>query len=53
MIRDGRVTKPIVAYVSGSFAEHLRTEVQFGHAGAKANGEKESASYKNKILRES
>ena len=53
MIRDGRVTKPIVAYVSGVFAEYLTTEVQFGHAGAKANEEKESASYKNKILKES
>ncbi len=50
-IEQWRITKPIVAYVSGSFAEYLTTEVQFGHAGAKANAKEESASYKNTALR--
>jgi ATP-citrate lyase alpha-subunit len=53
MIERGEIQKPVVAYVSGSFAEHLTTEVQFGHAGAKANAQEESASYKNEILRKS
>lgn len=51
MIQDGIITKPVVAYVSGSFAEHLATEIQFWHAGAKANAHEETASYKNQSLR--
>lgn len=53
LISEKRITKKVVAYVSGSFAEHLKTEVQFGHAGAKANAQEESASYKNEALRKS
>jgi succinyl-CoA synthetase alpha subunit len=30
----------------------MTTEVQFGHAGAKANTDEEKAGYKNKYLRE-
>lgn len=52
LVQSGKVTKPIVAYVSGSFAEKLTTEVQFGHAGAKANADEEKASYKNMKLKE-
>ncbi len=53
LLTQKEITKPVVAYVSGSFAEALTTEVQFGHAGAKANADEEKASYKNKALRES
>ena len=53
LLITGKITKPVVAYVSGSFAEALTTEVQFGHAGAKANADEEKASYKNTALRES
>ena len=52
LVQSGKITKPIVAYVSGSFAEKLTTEVQFGHAGAKANADEEKASYKNMRLKE-
>lgn len=52
LLKAKKITKPIVAYVSGSFAEVLGKEVQFGHAGAKANAEEETASYKNQSLRE-
>ena len=52
LLAAGKITKPLVAYVSGSFAEALTTEVQFGHAGAKANADEEKASYKNRALRE-
>ena len=45
LIAAKKITKPVVAYVSGSFAESLTTEVQFGHAGAKANAQEEKASY--------
>lgn len=41
---DGmQVTKPVVAWVSGTCAKLFRSEVQFGHAGAKSGGEMESA----------
>lgn len=52
LIREKKITKPVVAYVTGSLAEKLSTEVQFGHAGAKANADEEKASYKNTALRE-
>ena len=37
MLARGRATKPVVAYVAGKSAEIFSTEVQFGHAGARAN----------------
>lgn len=52
LIGEKKITKPVVAYVTGSLAEKLSTEVQFGHAGAKANADEEKASYKNAALRE-
>lgn len=52
LIKNGSIKKPVVAYVTGSFAERLTSEVQFGHAGAKANAHEETASYKNVALRE-
>lgn len=51
LLKSGKIQKPVVAYVTGSFAEKLRTEVQFGHAGAKANADEEKASYKNAELK--
>lgn len=51
LVASGRVKKPVVAYVSGTFAEELDSEVQFWHAGAKANKDEEKASYKNDALR--
>lgn len=52
LLKMGKIKKPVIAYVSGSFAEKLTTEVQFGHAGAKANADEEKASFKNQALRE-
>lgn len=51
LLKSGKIQKPVVAYVTGSFAEKLHTEVQFGHAGAKANDDEEKASYKNVELK--
>lgn len=52
-IEDGTVTKPIVAWVTGSCASCFNAaEVQFGHAGAKSGAELESAEAKNVALRE-
>ncbi len=52
MIRQGKIKKPVVARCIWESAEHLKTEVQFGHAWAKANSDEEKASYKNNLLRE-
>ena len=50
--KKGLLTKPIVMWVSGTCAEIFPWEVQFGHAGAKAGSETESAMAKNAALRE-
>lgn len=52
LLQTHKITKPVVAYVTGSFAEKLAGEVQFGHAWAKANAHEETASFKNASLRE-
>jgi ATP citrate (pro-S)-lyase len=49
---EGKLTKPIVMWVSGTCANIFSWEVQFGHAGAKAGKENESAHSKNKALKE-
>nr|XP_029118808.1 ATP-citrate synthase beta chain protein 1 isoform X2 [Elaeis guineensis] len=51
-LKEGRVHKPVVAWVSGTCARLFKSEVQFGHAGAKSGGELESAQAKNQALRE-
>lgn len=52
-LRDGRISKPVVAWVSGTCAKWFNAaEVQFGHAGAKSGGEDEGAEAKNAALRE-
>ena len=51
-VKDGRITKPLVMWVTGTCAKMLPKGVQFGHAGAKADSEKETAQYKNQALRD-
>ncbi len=41
-----------VAWVSGTCASLFRSEVQFGHAGARSGTEQESAAAKNSALQE-
>ena len=38
-LKTRRVTKPVVAWVSGTCAKLFKSEVQFGHAGAKSGGD--------------
>lgn len=47
MVKSGEITKPVVAWCIGESAEKMKTQVQFGHAGASANHDEEKASYKN------
>ncbi|KAJ1692053.1 hypothetical protein LUZ63_008751 [Rhynchospora breviuscula] len=51
-LKEGKVNKPVVAWVSGTCARLFKSEVQFGHAGAKSGGDMESAQGKNQALRD-
>lgn len=51
-LKDGRLTKPLVMWVTGTCAEMLPGGVQFGHAGAKADSKADTAPAKNQALRE-
>ena len=49
-LKEGRIRKPVVAWVSGTCAKLFKSEVQFGHAGAKSGGQAESAQVTLRIL---
>ncbi|PNY26109.1 ATP-citrate synthase subunit 1 [Tolypocladium capitatum] len=51
-VKQGIITKPIVAWAIGTCASMFKTEVQFGHAGSFANSQLETAAMKNKMMRE-
>ena len=51
-VKNGRIKKPVVMWVTGTCAKVLPGQVQFGHAGAKANAANETADAKNEALRE-
>lgn len=51
-IKSGKIKKPIIAWCIGTIAEHFSSGVQFGHAGASANAEAETAVSKNKAMAE-
>uniref|UniRef100_A0A182PCH9 ATP-citrate synthase n=1 Tax=Anopheles epiroticus TaxID=199890 RepID=A0A182PCH9_9DIPT len=51
-LKDGRITKPLIAWCIGTCAGMFTSEVQFGHAGSCANTDRETASAKNKALAE-
>ncbi|HEQ79147.1 MAG TPA: ATP citrate synthase [Euryarchaeota archaeon] len=51
-IKENKLTKPLIMWVTGTCAKVFPTSVQFGHAGAKAGSEAESADAKNAALKE-
>ncbi len=51
-LKTKKITKPLVIWVTGTCAKAFTSEVQFGHAGAKADAEMEQADAKNDALRE-
>ena len=51
-VKNGSITKPIVAWAIGTCASMFKTEVQFGHAGSSANSQLETAVSKNKAMRD-
>ncbi len=50
-VKSGRIKKPLVMWVTGTCAKVLPGQVQFGHAGAKADSAQETADAKNQALR--
>ena len=51
-LQQGKISKPLVAWVTGTCSPFLPASVQFGHAGAKADTEKETAQAKNQAFRD-
>ena len=50
-LANKKITKPLVIWVTGTCSKAFKTEVQFGHAGAKAGSEVETADAKNAALK--
>ena len=51
-VKAGKIKKPIIAWCIGTIAKYFSSGVQFGHAGASANAERETAEAKNAAMRE-
>lgn len=51
-IREGTITKPVVAIVAGTFQEAYPTGVSFGHVAAMIAGEADTATAKRRLLSE-
>ncbi|GAB7362244.1 hypothetical protein MBLNU230_g2269t1 [Neophaeotheca triangularis] len=51
-VKNGTITKPVVAWAIGTVAGMLKTEVQFGHAGSFANSQLETANMKNSSMKQ-
>ena len=50
-LKKKQITKPLVMWVTGTCSKAFKTEVQFGHAGAKAGSDSETADAKNAALK--
>lgn len=51
-VKQGRLRKPVIGWCIGTIARHFARGVQFGHAGASADHEAETAVVKNQAMRE-
>ena len=51
-LKKKQITKPLVIWVTGTCAKAFKTDVQFGHAGARAKSDTETAHAKNTALRD-
>ncbi|KAL0084579.1 citrate synthase-like protein [Phycomyces blakesleeanus] len=50
-VKNKTIKKPVVAWCIGTCASMFTTDVQFGHAGAMANSDLETANAKNRAMR--
>lgn len=53
LVSDGKIKKPVVAFIGGEFTMSLPSDVEFGHAGAIIEGNRGKPDYKRKVLKES
>jgi succinyl-CoA synthetase alpha subunit len=51
-LKTKKIKKPLVAWCIGTCSKVFPAEVQFGHAGARAGADRETADAKNKALKE-
>jgi succinyl-CoA synthetase alpha subunit len=51
-LKEGKIKKPLVIWVTGTCSKMFPAGVQFGHAGAKADSTMETADAKNTALKE-
>lgn len=51
-VAEGKIKKPVIAFIAGEFTLRLPSDVQFGHAGAIIEGRRGLPSTKRKALRE-
>ncbi|KKK70763.1 hypothetical protein LCGC14_2920700 [marine sediment metagenome] len=51
-LKKGKITKPLVAWCIGTCSQMFPANIQFGHAGARAREDLETADEKNKALKE-
>lgn len=52
LVTEGKIKKPVVAFIAGEFTMSLPSEVQFGHAGAIIEGDRGKPEHKRKVLKE-
>ncbi len=53
LLKEGRITKPVICYVAGTISDLFETPPQFGHAKAMAETRAEGAKEKREALRDS
>jgi len=51
-VKNGLIKKPVIGWCIGTISKFFGGEVQFGHAGAKAGADRETADAKNRALKE-
>ena len=52
LLKKGKIKKPLIAWCIGTCSKVFPAEVQFGHAGARAGVDRETADAKNKALKD-
>ncbi len=52
LVKEGKIKKPVIAFIAGDFTLGLPSQVQFGHVGAIIEGDKGKPDHKRKVLKE-
>jgi len=51
LVKEGKITKPVIGWCIGTSATEFELNIQFGHAGASANNDIETAKFKNQYMK--